>query len=236
MLRHAGISEIYTRGHPLLSLAPSTKRARLPVHNLRHVTSCLVSFIFYRLPFPASLYLSRSLASLASLASRRQRDWVIQWFVLLITELREGRGTMAPSSRQERNERRELRISRKMKGRHLRVENTRGVPASCFDLFPSRCIRDVRLYYSQLYSGTPVGRSQFSRRYCRAIYRRISFWRPRVVIVVIVVAPALYFVMEEKYRCYVKRIYRLPAHVRVLTKGFVHCPRFLSHGSDSTRS
>lgn len=64
MLRHAGISEIYTRGHPLLPLSPSTERACLPIRNLHHVPSCLVSVVFYRLPFlspllPLFLSLSR---------------------------------------------------------------------------------------------------------------------------------------------------------------------------------
>ena len=239
MLRHAGISEIYTRGHSLLSLVPSlpsVERACLPVHNLRHVPSCLVSFVFYRLPFP---FLSFSFA-LPPLSSRHQHDWVIQWFVLLITELR-GRGTMVPSSRQEWNERRQLRISRKMKGRHLRAENTL-VPGIVLRSFPVHCTRRATSLFPAL-SNTLVGKSQFSRRYRRAIYRRISFWRPRVVIVVIVVAPVSIFLIEEKYRIlreayYMKRIYCLPLHmhVKLLAKSFAHCSWFLSRGSDSTRN
>lgn len=52
MLHHVGISEIYTRREATHPLPPSSHRptARLPVHNLRHVPSCLISFAFYRPP------------------------------------------------------------------------------------------------------------------------------------------------------------------------------------------
>lgn len=172
MLRRAGISEIYTRGHPLSLLSLSLFRPREPVSRYItcHVPSCLVSFVFYRLPLPP----------LSLLSSHRQRDWqwVIQWFVLLIMELRGKRYNGSVESTREWNERRELRISRKMKGRHLRVENTRR--ASIF----SRPLYITCFLFPTL-PGMPVGRSQFSRR---AIYFRISFWHPWVVIVVIVVA------------------------------------------------
>lgn len=66
MLRHAGISEIYTRGHPLLSLAPFDQEK--PV--FRYITCAMLllvsspSSFIVSLSLPPCLYLSRSLASL----------------------------------------------------------------------------------------------------------------------------------------------------------------------------
>lgn len=144
MLRHASISEIYTRGASPSSLpCPfDRERACLPVHNLRHVPSCLVSFVFYRLPL--SLFLSRSLSS-------RQRDWVIPWFVLLITELRGTRyNGSVESTRVEWTsgtpDITENEGTASPRGKHA------SAPALCFDLFPS-AVRDFTFPHFARHAG-----------------------------------------------------------------------------------
>ena len=206
MLRHAGISEIYTRGGGIpfspLSLR-SRERACLPVHNLRHVSSRLVFFVFYRLPFP---FLSFSFALPASLVppSARLSYTVICTFDYGTSGTRYN-GSI--ESGQEWNERRQLRISRKMKGRHLRAENTRVCQASWLRSFPSSTVRDVQLHFSPLYpTPTLVGKSQFS---LVAIVARdlppYFFLNARELLLLSSLSRQCIsvFLMEEKYRVHI---------------------------------
>lgn len=81
MLRHAGTSEIYTRAHPLHSIfAPSSERTCRPLRNLRHASSCLVSFAFYHPPPPLQplfpLYLTPPFLS-PLVPSRRRLSYTV---------------------------------------------------------------------------------------------------------------------------------------------------------------
>lgn len=221
MLRHAGISEIYTREHPLLLFL----RPSLPVHNLCYIL-LLVSFVFYRpfsVPFPFSL------------AMRRQRGWVIQWFVLLITELRGRHSTIVPSSRREERERVEWTSATPEIAENKETAFSREKHASaCVELRSFLASYATYFIFSSLRGRQNVSREEsiFSSLSSRDLLSYFSltstscYCRHRC-------RASVAFLMQEKYSivhctCYTKRTYRFPP--RTYKAGWqgipVHFPRF----------
>lgn len=170
----------------------------------------------------------------------------------MITELRGTRHNSSVESRRERerewNERRELQRCAqfpdiaKIKGWHLRVENTREFTPppppptlkSSFDL-------PLQLYFSPLRHSRGGG-SRFSPRAIVARFTAVFLPDGRELLLSSSMSRHVAFLMEETSRSrvthdFTRRVYHFSRRVykrRSVTEGFAHFPRFSPRGCDLT--
>lgn len=189
------------------------------------------SFIVSLSLLPFYLFFSRSVSlslSLSLLSSRRQCDWVIQWFVLLITELRGTRyngsveSTKSGMNSSGTPDITENEGTASPRGKHART----GVVLRSF---PVRCTRRTTLLFPALrYAGRQE--SIFS-----SLSRDLPpyfFLTPASCYCCHRCRAGVIFLMEKKYRLYVLRetYLSLPSACKGADKGFCPLPAILVSG------